>query len=152
MPKFSLQRVLELRERKEQAVAARLTAARSDAEAARASAAEFETLRERGGAQRMAAQRTTATVGQLQNATYVLERLDQQLAAARAAARIADAQVDACQAEFTVASQERRILDRLKERRIESAIAEEIQEDRRTMDGVAVIRFARRAADTGGEP
>ncbi|MEX0912213.1 MAG: flagellar export protein FliJ [Gemmatimonadota bacterium] len=142
-PYFSLQRVLELKERREQATAQRLAAARQAAEAAREALDLLADQRRRGEAQRAEIGGVIATVGQLQNASYVLDRLDQRLEEAATAAREAEAHVNVCFAEFTIASRERQMLDRLKERKAAAATAEEAALDRKTMDAVALTRFTR---------
>lgn len=140
MQKFSLQRVLDLKKRREEATAIRLAEARSGADEARLSEATLNAQRlqiaERSG-------HGAVTVGQLRNASYVIEKLDEQLDHARKAVRSADAQVKACLNDFTAALQERRVLDRLKEKRMEAANAEELRLDQSTMDGIALSRFFR---------
>ena len=121
MPRFSLQRVLELRERKEQSLAIRLAHARSRAEEVRKFAASIEAMRRESEAQMRAGAATVTTAGSIQNASFVIARLDEQLMQARNAMETAEAEVQACLTEFTVALQERQVLDRLKEKRLGAA-------------------------------
>lgn len=140
MAAFSLQRVLDLKKRREETVAIKLAEARAAADAARRSEASLEAQREAGTRSRVT---TGVAVGQLQNASYVIEQLDQRLADARDAVKSADATVDARLAEFTTALQERRVLDRLKEKRMEEYLALEAKVDLSTMDAIALTRFVR---------
>jgi flagellar export protein FliJ len=141
-----LQRVLEIRERKEQASAARLADARNAADAARGTETLFAKLRQEGAERRMGMPGSVPTVGQLQNTNYVLQRLDQQLEEARTLVRQADLKVNTCLAEFNVATRDRQVIDRLKERKLEEAMLEEADLDRKTMDAVALTRFFRNGA------
>lgn len=152
MPKFSLQRVLELRQRKEQALAIRLAHARSRAEEVRSFAATVEARRQESEAQMRAGAAAGTTVGSIQNASFVIARLDEQLAQARQAVQSTEAEVQACLSEFTVAMQERQVLDRLKDKRLTAAILEENKAEQATNDAIALSRFFRReSAATGGD-
>lgn len=142
-PKFSLQRVLELKERREQATALRLAQARAAAEAAKETEKAIESVRAAGVSQRSVVGSGAVAVGQLQNAAYVIDRLDQKLEEARTALRQADAQVQERLSEFTDATRERQVLDRLKEKKREAALLEQSDLDRKTMDAIALSRFVR---------
>jgi flagellar protein FliJ len=152
-PTFRLQRILELKERKEQAAAARLAEARLAADAARRTENAIVSMREVGVSRRSAAQRAPARIGDLQNISFMIERLEQHLEEVRSAVRKADAQVDACVTDFTEASRERRVLDRLKEKKLEAAFLELADADRKKMDDVALSRFVQseRASEGSGE-
>ena len=149
-PRFSLQRILELRERKEQAVAIRLTSARSAAESARELEEEIESLKRDGMERRMGSPGSASTVGELQNTSYLIGQLEQQLMQARTAVKQADGQVNAVLAEFTIATRERQVLDRLKEKKREAAMLEAADADRKTMDAIALSRFGRRSQTNNG--
>lgn len=141
-PRFSLQRILELKERKEQAAAARLAEARTAAVAVRRAEHAIVSMREVGVSRRSAAaQRAHARIGDLQNLSFILERLEQHLDEVRAAVKKADAQVDAAVTDFTEASKERQVLDRLKEKKLEAALLEQADADRKRMDDLALSRF-----------
>lgn len=149
-PRFSLQRILELKERKEQAVAIRLADARTAAERARELEEEIDRLKQDSIERRMGAPGAGATVGQLQNTSFVIEKLEQQLTEARTAVRQADVQVNAVLAEFSIATRERQVLDRLKEKKREAAMLEAADADRKTMDDIALSRFGRRSQNNNG--
>ncbi|MEX2582210.1 MAG: flagellar export protein FliJ [Gemmatimonadota bacterium] len=142
-PKFSLQRVLELKERREQTTALRLAEARMAAETAKETEEAIESLRASGVSKRAAVGGGFIAVGQLQNAAYLIDRLDQKLEEARTAYRHADAQVKERLTEFTDASRERQVLDRLKEKKRDAALLEQADLDRKTMDAIALSRFVR---------
>lgn len=142
MFRFSLQRLLEIREKREQATATELADARVNARLARDAFERLEEARQQSGRQMIAAQ-SASPVGHLQNASYLLERIDQQLQSARDAVRHADVAVADRMNEFTLACQERKVLDRLRERQQTSWQAEAVQADRKTMDAVALSRFGK---------
>lgn len=153
MAKFTLQRVLELRERKEQALAIRLAHARSRAEEVRNFAAAIEAKRQESEAQMRAGAAMVTTAGAIQTASFVVARLDEQLAQARKAVQTVEAEVEVCLTEFTVALQERQVLDRLKEKRLSAAFLEENKAEQATNDAIALSRFFRRgSAAAGGNP
>lgn len=143
MFRFSLQRLLEIREKREQATASELADARVNARMARDAFERLEEARRQSGRQMIAAQSSASPVGHLQNASYLLERIDQQLQSARDAMRHADVAVADRMNEFTLACQERKVLDRLRERQETSWQAEAMQADRKTMDAVALSRFGK---------
>ena len=150
MAKFSLQRVLELKERRELAKALVLADARNAADRARQTEAAIREIREESDAQRLAVMTTVTTVGLLRNASYMTEQLDQQLEMARTVVRAADSKVDICLSDFMLALQERRALDRLKEKRMEAASVEEEKAEQSTTDEIALSRFVR--SEGGDEP
>jgi flagellar FliJ protein len=142
--RFRLQRVLELREQAEQARAREMAAATDVAEQARREADALAALRE---AQREAidAAANGATVGELQHLTYVVRELDERLDVATEDVRTADAQLAAAQAALRDAARDRRVLDRLREKHVERHQEAALQQDRVTMDEIALAQFARRA-------
>jgi flagellar FliJ protein len=144
--RFSLQRILELRQRREQAAATELEAARAAAERAHARVEELEARRAQGAAARNA---RGITVGELRNAGYLLEQLDHHVVQARSAAAQADAGVSTRLEEFQVACRERQVLDRLREKHLEEWHAQEVQQDRQLMDTIGLSRFTRA---TGNAP
>lgn len=144
MFKFGLQRVLDLREKKEQEVATELAAARERAEAARAAAAALAGVRLAGEEQLAAAHAGASTVGELRQLAYVLDQLDLHIAAAEGVAAERDADVGRAQLDLNAAFRDRHVLDRLKERHLDAHRANAAQADRQTMDAIALSRFGRR--------
>lgn len=141
--RFRLQRVLELREQAVQARAREVAAATDTAERTRRDADALAALRE---AQRHAidAAAAGATVGELQHLAYVVGELDERLAIAADDVRSAEAQVAAAEQALQHAARDRRVLDRLRDRHVERHQDALLQQDRHTMDEVALTQFVRR--------
>jgi flagellar protein FliJ len=150
MKKFTLQRILELKRRKEQASAARLVETRTAVDLARHSEAQMEAVRRDGAASVSGGKARGVTAGQLQSAAMVLSSLDRELDLARLATRAAEAEVRSSLAEFTSASQERQVLEKLRDRHLETALAAERSEETNQLDEVALSRFFRRDPRAGG--
>lgn len=146
MFKFSLQRVLDLRTQKEKEAAVTLASAKEEAEQARQEADELEQARTHGVTRIAEVRGGGVTVGQLRNLGLVIHALDQQIASARDQVRHADAQVDRCMSDFTSASQDRRVLDRLREKHLQVWHADGVQQDRKAMDSIALTRHVRALA------
>lgn len=146
MFKFPLQRVLELRNMREQTIATRLAEAKTVAEGARATAETLEATREASRDRMVEASGTDRTVGMLQHMSYLLSHFDVHIAEANQQASAAETRVNSVQQDLTVAFQERRILDRLRERQLDAWRAGEAHLDRTTMDGIALSRFMQSAA------
>jgi flagellar protein FliJ len=140
---FRLQRVLELREQREQETATRLAAARFEADAARSVQSTLEALRTESIERLSRAHAGGAAVGELRNVSYVLEHLNRQIHEARTVAAAADETVRILVDEFTVAFKERRVMDLLRTRRHGEWKAGELSQDRQAMDEVAISRYAR---------
>lgn len=149
MFRFSLQRVLELKARREQAAASELARTRAGAEEARIAREELQTAREAGA--RQLSNRATPTVGELQNAGLLLRALDERIQRAKVVEVKAEAKVAESMTAFTAASQERRVLDRLREKHLEGWQTEQVHLDRQTMDAIALTRFTQKSAATERE-
>lgn len=145
---FRLQQVLEMRERSEQAAAARVAAASERAEAARAAHEALAAVRDAGAEAIQRAHAHAPTVGQLANLAFLLDRMDAQLGESASQVREADAGVQQAQDDLTVAFQARRVIDRLKEKHHEEWRVEATQADRREMDELALSRFTRGSEST----
>jgi flagellar protein FliJ len=141
---FRLQRVLELREQREQETAARLSEARDEAGAAREAQSALELLRSESIERLTAAHSGGAPAGQLQNVSYMLEHLNRQISQAQSLAEAADETVRRLVEEYTAAFQDRRVLDRLRDRQHGEWKTGEQAADRQVMDGVALNGYARR--------
>lgn len=151
MTKFSfrLQRVLELREKKEQAMASQAAAARAQADAARAAREALEHVRA-AGRERMqevhVREAQLPSVGELQQMGLVLEALDTRVAQASTTHAAAEQAARAAQEQLAAAFRDRRVLDRLKEKQQHAWKAEAVRQDLATMDGIALTRFVQDAA------
>lgn len=145
MFKFRLQRVLELREKAEQAKARALASAQDAAEVAHKERAALATLHAESRASIDDAQRAEPRIGHLQQLGYVLQSLDERLETAGESVRAADDMVVNARKSLEGAARDRRVLDRLKGRHVEQWRNEETQKDRIGMDEIALARFSRSA-------
>jgi flagellar FliJ protein len=140
MFRFRLQRVLDLRAQREQELGMALAAARTAAESARLRCEALESVRE---AERAAIGESECSVGELRTLALALDCLDAHVAAAQDAAAAAERSVAQLQDDFTNAFQQRRVIDRLRERHHETWRTAEAQDDRDTMDDIALSRHQR---------
>jgi flagellar export protein FliJ len=140
--KFPLQRLLELRAKRQDEIARQLAQARTAADDSRATRDELAAARTAGQAQISEAHAAGPTVGEIASRTYALTQLDQRLAAAADALRAAEAHVNQVHTTLTGAVQDKQVLDRLRERMLEAYRTAESQKDRTTMDAIALQRFA----------
>lgn len=143
MFKFRLQRVLELREKREEARAIELSKAQDDALRAREQRDELQAMHQASRAQITSAQHSDPTVGHLHHLGFVLGALDQRLAQAAQIVTKAEDVVSEKRVSLEEAARDRRVLDRLKEKHTDVFRAEESQRDRIAMDEIALTRFAR---------
>lgn len=148
MFRFSLQRVLDLRERQQRDAATALAAATDLAEAARRAEADILTARAELASSVLAPTRMGAPVGSLRTTAFLLDRLDSQAAVAGAAVDAASATVTDREHALHAAYRDRRALDRLRERHHVAWQQGAVSTDRQQMDEIALSRFARRAAIT----
>ena len=144
MFRFRLQKILELRKQREKESATRLAAAREIAAAARQKQADLEKLREENAGALGSAAAEGRAVGELRSVELVVEHLDRQIQEARGASQAAEENVRRLLDEFTNALGERRAIDLLRERQLEEWKAQEAEEDRKTMDSVAIVRYTHR--------
>ena len=142
--KFRLQRILELRERHEQAKARELAAAQDVAEQAAQAKDALAALRADSHAHMHHAARSETRVGHLHQLGTVLASLDERLVVATDVCKEADAGVHQAKVMLEEAARDRRVLDRLKERHTGVWRAEESAKDRVQMDEVALTQFARK--------
>jgi len=138
MFRFRLQQVLDLREKKERNLATQLVQALGDERDAQGTLDDLRAIREAGidlptpGAAR--------SVGELSNLAFLLGALDGQIENATDAVGAAGHTVSEVKEALTGALQDRRILDRLRDRHQASHRLSEEQTDRRTMDDIALSR------------
>jgi flagellar export protein FliJ len=148
---FSLQRVLDLRERREQEMAAHLSAARRAAEEARQVHESIEGACN-DGREHLArvAEDATRSAGELQYLSLVLEHLSHHAVAARDAREAADAQLDQSTDAFAAAARARHVLDKLRERHQLTWQQEQARADQQGMDAIALTRHIAAAMRSGG--
>jgi flagellar FliJ protein len=142
MFRFRLQRVLELRERRERDAATALTRAQDAAAAARRDAAALAAARAELAAERPAASATGGmAVGALHNLAFLLDHMDARVARAGAAVHSAEGAVGAHEQALREAFRDRRTLDRLRERHQDAWRSGAAAADRQHMDEIALTRF-----------
>ena len=138
MFRFRLQQVLDLREKHERALASQLAQAMG---AEREAQAALEGLRAVRTASGEAVLGGSHSIGELTNLAFILDRLDGQIANASDAVTAAGETVAQMKDAVTAAFQDRRVLDRLRDRQAESHRVAEGQIDQRTMDDIALTRY-----------
>jgi flagellar FliJ protein len=139
--KFPLQRLLELREQREQAMALELAKARDSADATRRQHDTLEAARASAHARVAEATTQAISVGHLASMTFALSQLTERTDAAQQRLVAADAAVDEKQGALTSAAQDRQILDRLRSRRFDEFRAAAAMHDQKVMDEIALARF-----------
>jgi flagellar FliJ protein len=150
MFRFRLQRVLEMRERKERDAATALAQAQDAASVARRAAEELAARRAEmaGGAARAGG----VPVGALHNLAFLLDRMDEHVARAGTAAQAAERAVAEREGALRHAFRDRRTLDRLRERHHDAWRAGAAAADRTLMDEVALSRFGQGGAAGASKP
>lgn len=143
MFRFRLQQVLELREQHERALASQLAQAMG---AEREAQAALEGLRAVRTASGDAATGGTHSIGELTNLAFILDHLDGQIASASDAVAAAGQTVTQMKDAVTAAFQDRRVLDRLRDRQAESHRTAEGQIDQRAMDDIALTRYTQQGS------
>lgn len=149
---FRLQRVLDLRQQHEQAVAGRLGAASEAAADARTAMDALAAVRRASGSDLARAHGGAMPVGSLHQKERLNASLDQSLAMAEQEVARRDAEVDTMRDELNAAMQARRIISRLRERREDEWRQERTRDDRNAMDALAIERHARQADAAADAP
>ena len=147
MFKFPLQRLLELRELREHAMARELANARDIAEVQRQQHQDLATARDSAQALVSHAATQSPTVGQLVNLSYAVTQLTERADAAHEQTVVANASVDGHLDALTSAAKDRQILDRLRSRRLGEYRAGSAQSERNTMDAIALSRHTQGTND-----
>lgn len=142
---FRLQRVLDLRQQHEQAVAGKLGAAAEAAADARAAMDALAAVRQASGSDLARAHGGATPVGTLHQKERLNASLDAHLDVAEADVAAREAQVDAVRDELAAAMQARRIISRLREKREDEWRLSRTRADRTAMDALATDRHARQA-------
>lgn len=146
MFKFRLQRVLQWKEQREQERATELATAQQGREAALERCESLRGARDEGMTRVAQVATASPTIGELRNLRLIVDRLNDAIEDAHQEAEVAEAEVRERMAAYTVAFQERKVLDRLREKGLESWAMEEAEADRRLMDSVALNGFVQRQA------
>jgi len=140
--KFRLQRLLDLRNKKEQEAASAVAMARSVAEAAVEREEDLATRRDATRQEMLPAEGQTVRVSHLHEVAFLVRALDDRVVDARKASEAAERSVQEKLGELGDAMRDRRVLDRLKDRRSEEWRHEDARQEREVMDAIARDRFA----------
>lgn len=149
--RFRLQRVLELRQEAERALAASLNAAQGQAAAARSVRTSIEDARAANQQSLTHASNSGSPVSALQQLQYVLGALDVRLQLANSNIVTADSLVRRAQDELRLAFQARHALDTLREKQADVHRVAEQQTDRSLMDEIALTRYHHDTSSTDSE-
>lgn len=145
MFKFPLQRVLELRAKREKEIAGKLVEARSAADDAHERAEAITAVRDAGRQSLTRPDGGSLTIGEIRHRALVLDQLSQHVHEAKTAATRAEDTAVRVQHDLTAALVERRILDRLRDRLLDEYRTGEVKLDRTAMDDIATTRFVQSA-------
>lgn len=140
---FRLQRVLELRERHEEAAQARLAEETAQAAAAHATVRELAAVRAAGAEALTAAQATPTSVGQLRAFAFAIDQMDARLALAGQQVAAAEQRVTVAQGELAEAFRARHAITRLRDRAHDAWRTETTLAEQREMDELALSRYVR---------
>jgi len=141
---FRLQRLLDLRHKREQEAASDAAAARSTAEAARHRELDLSDRRDATRQELLPAEGQTVRVATLHEVAFLVRALDDRVQDAHLTSVAAERSVQEKLVKLGEAMQERRILDRLKDRRSEEWRTDDARQEREIMDAIARDRFADR--------
>lgn len=139
--KFPLQRLLDLKAMREQEIARQLADARRGADAERVVLDSLAAAH--ADAHRTVSEATSAapTVGEIVSLSYTLLQFSERVEMATERTQAAEQVVDAKHHALNVALQERRVLDRLRDKRLGLHRDGEKARDLAEMDAVALTRF-----------
>jgi len=140
MFRFRLQQVLDLRERQERELASQLVRALTEQQDAQSQRDTLQAVRN-ANAERTSQRGQMRAVGELTNLAFVISQLDDYICSADDLVQSADETVAKAKDALTVAFQDRRVLDRLRERHQENHRTVAQQHDRRAMDDIALTRY-----------
>lgn len=144
MFRFRLQQVLDLREKHERQLATQLVQAIGHERYAQTTLDDLRAIREAGID--LPAPGAARSIGELSNMVFLQGALDGQIATASDAVDVAGNAVLEVKEALTGALQDRRILDKLRDRHETTHRMSEEQLDRRTMDDIALSRHTQNAA------
>lgn len=144
---FSLSKVLDYRRHLEQEEARSLSRARREADSAHQARRTLEDIQAKGRAKLAKAHNLGGSVGQIRNMEYVLNRMEDHLQDAHAVCEKADEGVVERVKTYVDALQQRRTLDKLRDKRLEEWKVEEGRREQKVMDEVAITRHGRSTSE-----
>ena len=139
--KVRLQRLLELRQKKENEAASAVAAARNTAQSAALREQDLTTRRDATRQELLPASGQTVRVAELHGIAFLVRALDERVLDAKKVHEAAEQSVHEKVEELSEAMRDRRILDRLKDRRTEEWRTEDARLEREVMDAIARDRF-----------
>jgi len=139
--KFPLQRLLDLKARHEQEMARQLASARGDADRERDSRNVLAHAHAAAHTRLASAAGDGPTIGQLISLAQTLTPLQERVEQADERTVAAEQVVDAQHERLSAALQDRQVLDRLREKRLELHRAGENTRDLAAMDAIALSRY-----------
>lgn len=142
MFRFRLQNVLDIREKNERKLASQLVEAVSQERIAKEELARLQNTRSES-VQKMTANGTSRSAGELMTFDYIIQHLQGVIEEANVVVENAENSVAEAKEKLQIAFQDRRVLDRLKERQNDQYKASAMQADRQSMDELAVLRYSR---------
>lgn len=143
MTQFRLQRLLDLKQKREQELARQLADAQRKVDGARARHSELDSLRDDASAALAGStDGESRSVGELMSLTYSLQQLSEHVDVQDERVKEAEASATERSGALQHAVQERRVLDRLREKHQEQVRTTEQNKDRDAMDAIALTRFA----------
>ena len=148
--KFPLQRLLDLKAMREQAMARELADARRGAESERGVRDSLAAAHAEAHRVVSSATSATPTVGEIVSLSYTLMQLSERVEAAAERTHAAEQVVDEKHQALNAAHQERRVLDRLRDKRHELHMDGEKARDLQAMDAIALTRYTAPADSAGG--
>lgn len=143
MFKFPLQRLLDLKAKHEQEMARQLAFKRLEAEQERGVRDALADAHAEAHTRLAAAAGDGATVGHFVSLSQTLSPLQERVEEADQRTVAAEQAADSQHQLLSVASQERQVLDRLREKRLDLHRADENARDLAAMDAIALTRFTK---------
>src|SRR5438128_1459062 len=130
MFRFPLQRILDLKAKREEEISRQLAEAKTAADETKRVRDSLAAAHEAGRHQLA----VSSSVGEMRTLALVLGHMREHVTAADSDNAAAEATVSEVHTQLTAALQERRVLDKLRERRLEAYQAESTSRDRQLMD------------------
>lgn len=146
--KFPLQRLLDLKAKREQEMARQLADAQRVADVESAQRDTLSTLREESAAQVATHATGPTSVGALVSLSHAISQIEARMDVAAERVATAEHTVALKTGELSTAMRERQVLDRLRDRKLEQFRAEDQRQDQQTMDAIALTRFSSRTNES----
>lgn len=141
--RFRLQKLLDLKIKSEQERARNLKIAMDNAELARNERTAIASMRDIQRLKSCAALEQGTTAGEMQHYAFISQETERLLATSSEQVDEAEVNVNKAQSVLESATQDRRVLDRLKERHAEYFNEAMLQRERVQMDEIALSRYSR---------